>query len=66
MYQQYCSCHLKKYIDWLEKSIAEEHIKYYEYSDFKNVQQIGRGSHANVLRVIAVFKMVEIGVDHVT
>ncbi|RIA88911.1 hypothetical protein C1645_825584 [Glomus cerebriforme] len=36
---------------WLENSIAEEHIKYYEYSNFTNIQQIGRGSYGNVVRV---------------
>ena len=38
-------------IDWLEKSITEEHIKSYEYSDFKNAHQIGNGSFASVVRV---------------
>ena len=39
------------YIDFLERSIAEERIVYYKYSDFKNVQQIGKGSFGNVVRV---------------
>ncbi|RIA87515.1 hypothetical protein C1645_740073 [Glomus cerebriforme] len=39
------------YIEWLNNSIAEEHIKYYEYLNFKNFQQIGRGSYGNVVRV---------------
>ena len=38
------------YIDWIEKSISEEHIKYYEYSDFINIQPIGKGSFGNVVR----------------
>ena len=38
------------YIDWLENSISNEHIKYYEYSDFKNLQPIGCGSYGNVVR----------------
>ena len=38
------------YVDWLEKSIANEHIKYYEYSDFNNIQQIGSGASGNVFR----------------
>ena len=37
-------------INWLENSIAEGHIKYYEYSNFKNVQLIGKGSFGNVVR----------------
>jgi serine/threonine protein kinase len=38
------------YIDWLERSIVDEHIKYYEYSDFTNIQHIGKGSYGNVVR----------------
>jgi serine/threonine protein kinase len=36
------------YINWLENSISNEHIKYYKYSDFKNEQLIGRGAFASV------------------
>ncbi|RGB35810.1 hypothetical protein C1646_758914, partial [Rhizophagus diaphanus] len=36
------------YIDWLERSIADEHIKYYEYSDFKNIRPLGNGSYGKV------------------
>jgi hypothetical protein len=39
------------YIDRLEKSIYEGRIKYYEYSDFKNLQSLGSGSYGNVVRV---------------
>ena len=39
---------LNYYIDWLNHSIVEQHIKYYEYSDFKNIQQIGKGAFGNV------------------
>jgi hypothetical protein len=42
---------LNYYTDWLDKSITEEHIKYYEYSDFTNIQQIGKGSYGIVIRV---------------
>ena len=38
-------------IDWLENSISDEHFRYYEYSDFKNIQTIGKGSFGNVVRV---------------
>ena len=41
---------LNYYIDWLNNSITEEHIRYYKYSDFKNIQQIGKGSFGNVDR----------------
>ncbi|GBC07922.1 hypothetical protein RclHR1_00780002 [Rhizophagus clarus] len=42
---------LNYYIEWLNNSITEEHIRYYNYSDFTNIQRIGRGSHGNVVRV---------------
>jgi serine/threonine protein kinase len=42
---------LNHYTDWLDNSITEEHIKYYEYSDFTNIQPIGKGSYGNVVRV---------------
>jgi serine/threonine protein kinase len=34
--------------NWLENSITEEHIRYYEYSDFKDIKQIGKGSFGSV------------------
>ena len=37
------------YVNWLENSISEEHIVYYEYSDFKIFQQIGSGLHGTVV-----------------
>jgi hypothetical protein len=37
-------------IDWLEKSISEGNIKYHEYSEFKNIQKIGRGAFGKVVR----------------
>ena len=39
------------YVDWLEKSISEGRIRCYEYSDFKNIQPVGSGSFASVVRV---------------
>ncbi|CAG8545791.1 6119_t:CDS:2 [Funneliformis caledonium] len=33
---------------WLEKSIVEKHIKYYEYLDFNHIKLIGEGSYGNV------------------
>jgi hypothetical protein len=38
------------YTDWLEKSITNEHINYYEYSDFKNIQNIGNGAFGSIAR----------------
>ncbi len=35
---------LNDYIDWLDRSISNEDINYYEYSEFKNVQEIVKGS----------------------
>ena len=37
------------YIDWIEKSITDEYINYYEYSDFKLIRPIGYGSSGNVI-----------------
>jgi hypothetical protein len=42
---------LKYYFDWLNYSISEEHIRYYEYSDFTNIQQTGKGSYGTVFCV---------------
>ena len=42
---------LNYYANWLNNSIAEEHINYYEYADLKNTQKIGSGSYGNVVRV---------------
>ncbi|RIA88005.1 hypothetical protein C1645_776025 [Glomus cerebriforme] len=38
------------YIDWLENSITNEYLNYYEYSEFKNIEPIGRGSYGSVVR----------------
>ena len=38
------------YIDWIETAIDRGYIKYYEYSDFKNIHSIGKGSFGNVAR----------------
>ena len=39
-----------KYICWLEKSISDGYISYYEYSEFKNIQLLGNGSFGSVVR----------------
>ncbi|PKC56464.1 hypothetical protein RhiirA1_473956 [Rhizophagus irregularis] len=36
--------------DWFDKSIVEEYITLYEFSDFNNLQPIGRGSFRSVFR----------------
>ncbi|GET65601.1 kinase-like domain-containing protein [Rhizophagus irregularis DAOM 181602=DAOM 197198] len=38
------------YIDWLEKSIVDEYINYYDYSEFKNLEPLGNGSYGSVVR----------------
>lgn len=38
-------------INWLDNSITEDYIKFYEYSEFKDNQQIGKGSFGEVHRV---------------
>ena len=38
------------YISWLEKSITDEYFNNYEYSDFRNIQPIGKGSFGKVFR----------------
>ena len=40
-----------EYIDWIEKSIDDGHINYYEYSDFKLIQPIRHGPSENVVCV---------------
>ena len=39
-----------EHIDWLERSISDEHINYYEYSDFKNIIPVGHGAFGSVVR----------------
>ncbi|CAI2177253.1 17901_t:CDS:2, partial [Funneliformis geosporum] len=38
------------YIDWLEKSISDEYLIHYKYSDFNNKTEIGNGSFGSVIR----------------
>ena len=40
------------YIDWLERSIVDGHLKYYEYSEFENIQKIGFGAFGSVFRAM--------------
>ena len=35
---------------WLEKSITDEYYNHYEYSEFKDLEQIGEGSFGSVMR----------------
>ena len=36
--------------DWLEELITNEYLNYYEYSDFKNMEPIGKGTFGKVSR----------------
>ncbi|RIA78642.1 hypothetical protein C1645_842780 [Glomus cerebriforme] len=37
-------------INWLENSIVNEYLNYYEYSEFENLETIGKGSFGSVVR----------------
>ncbi len=34
-------------LDWLEKAITEDYIKYYDYTKFTNREEISSGSYGN-------------------
>ncbi len=38
------------HVDWIEKAIDENYIKYYDYSRFKDVKEINSGSVGNIFR----------------
>ncbi|CAB4388151.1 unnamed protein product [Rhizophagus irregularis] len=42
-----------EWINWIEEAIDKEHIKYYEYKEFGNFQEIGAGSFGKVYRTRA-------------
>jgi hypothetical protein len=37
-----------EWINWIEEAIDKEHIKYYEYNEFSNFQEIGSGGFGKV------------------
>ena len=37
-------------INWIEEAIVKEHLKYYEYNQFNNIQEIGAGGFGKVCR----------------
>ncbi|GBC06009.1 hypothetical protein RclHR1_06550013 [Rhizophagus clarus] len=39
-----------EWINWIEEAIVKEHLKYYEYNQFTNVQEIGAGVFGKVYR----------------
>jgi serine/threonine protein kinase len=38
------------YNNWLKESINNENLNYYEYSEFKHLEEIGSGSFGTVVR----------------
>ncbi|CAG8458457.1 2164_t:CDS:2 [Funneliformis caledonium] len=40
----------KKYIEWLEKAIANKYINHFEYSEFQDFQLIGNGAFGEVMQ----------------
>ncbi|UZO03491.1 uncharacterized protein OCT59_023898 [Rhizophagus irregularis] len=41
---------INEWINWIEEAINKKHIKYYEFEDFKNIQEIGSGAFGKVFR----------------
>uniref|UniRef100_U9UHD4 Protein kinase domain-containing protein n=1 Tax=Rhizophagus irregularis (strain DAOM 181602 / DAOM 197198 / MUCL 43194) TaxID=747089 RepID=U9UHD4_RHIID len=39
-----------EWINWIEEAIAKEHLKFYEYNQFSNFQEIGVGGFGKVYR----------------
>src|SRR5438477_13102602 len=39
-----------EWINWIEEAIDKEHLKYYEYKQFSNIEKIGTGGFGNVFR----------------
>ncbi|CAB4495520.1 unnamed protein product [Rhizophagus irregularis] len=39
-----------EWINWIEEAIHKEHIKYYEYKEFNNFQEIGTGGFEEIIR----------------
>ncbi|CAG8736022.1 5668_t:CDS:1, partial [Funneliformis mosseae] len=39
----------KKYIEWLEKSIANKYVNHFEYSEFQDFRLIGNGAFGEVM-----------------
>jgi hypothetical protein len=39
-----------EWINWIEESIAKKQIKYYDFKNFNNIQEIGSGNFGKVYR----------------
>ena len=37
-------------VDWIEKAVTENYIKYYNYSEFTNMKEINNGSVGNIFQ----------------
>ena len=35
-------------VDWIEKAVTENYIKYYNYAEFTNIEEINNGSVGNI------------------
>src|SRR5271154_1836397 len=38
------------HVEWVEKAVTENYIKYYDYSDFTNMKEINNGSVGSIFR----------------
>jgi len=41
---------INEWINWIEEAISKNHIKHYEYKEFKNIQEIGTDDFGKVYR----------------
>ncbi|RIA94168.1 hypothetical protein C1645_803673, partial [Glomus cerebriforme] len=39
-----------EWIEWIEEAVSKQHIKYYEYKHFHNIEAIGSGGFGEVFR----------------
>ncbi|EXX77289.1 uncharacterized protein OCT59_024135 [Rhizophagus irregularis] len=39
-----------EWINWIEEAVDKEHLKFYEYQQFNNIQHIGTGGFGNIYR----------------
>ena len=41
-----------EWVNWIEEAVSKGYLKYYEYKDFKNIEEIGSGAFGKVYRAI--------------
>src|SRR5436190_2698292 len=39
-----------EWINWIEEAVSKGYLKYYEYKDFRNIEEIGSGGFGKVFR----------------